>query len=359
MNKKILSLAILSATTLSFANDGYVVLVDREHNSYTTSFEENSYVEYTEWVMTNQDCSTDKDWTPETTYFGVNYDITTTCVEDYTRDKKTYVYDEDRKPVLDSTETETKQETTNASESFVGTFKARNCKEILDSNGSTGDGSYAIYKDSTPFQGHCDMTNGGWTLAMKFDEVNQLSGSGRTNFWNSGGTLGSGFAYSTFSKLELSDQGFLGWDRVKGMMNGSDLEVRVVGANRYNTNVVAEYTLQSFAPIMTNTTIESGTLAGGGVYTVAKYGDTNTKNGWGTCGTGIQNNAHVGLGICPEGLNSSGPYADELQIWHYGTYHGDFNYNINISFGNKGQDQGSTATYGLSSRPIDFKMYIK
>ncbi len=68
-----------------------------------------------------------------------------------------------------------------------------NCKTILDTGGSTGNGVYSIDPDgaggNSPFDAYCDMTNdgGGWTLIMR--TANDSTFGYNSSYWTSGTLL--------------------------------------------------------------------------------------------------------------------------------------------------------------------------
>lgn len=359
MKKSILTMTMLSSMIALSANQ-YITVINNNDNNYKITLADNSYNEYDSWtVVEKSNCSYENDWLESDVYKDTHYTKTTTCDEKQERNVYNYSYNESGTPILNSTTKET-QTLLNVArqENLVGTKESRNCLEILNSHGSIGDGNYTLYVNSSTFSSYCDMTNGGWTLAMRLKNSGQLNGSGRDNFWNSGGQLSSSYAYTPFSVgFGINELGFLGWDRIKGMLNSNDLTIAVRGVNVLGNSVNTEYTLQNFNPIMSDSTIDTGTLSGGGVYTIAKRGDTNTRNGWGVCGTGSYSDAHIGLGLCPNGYNSNGPEGDEVQIWHYGSHYTAYNHSMNVSFGEADQT-GVTTSYN-NSKTLELMLFIK
>lgn len=357
MKKSLIAVALCSIT-ISYATN-YVVLVDQNQNQYEVGdITSGTFEEYTNWLaISTSNCTYENNWTPEDVYNNTSYEKKSICDEIQERDKNTYTYKNGQK-VLISTEKESRSvQDYPRTENLIGTKKVKTCLEVLNSHGSVGNGNYILTVNNSDFSGYCDMSNGGWTLAMHLKNSGQLSNGSmnRDNFWNSGSTM-TGYTTNTFTQLELSDTGFLGWDRIKSMTSNNDLNVKVTGVNSIGNNVDQEYTLNNFAPNMTNTTMESSSLSGGGLYTISKKGDTNTKNGWGTCGTTTVSDGHIGIGICPKGLNTSGPFGTEVQVWHYGAYHGNYSSNMNVSFGN--ENSGNNSNYHKNVT-FDFYLFIK
>ena len=179
-----------------------------------------------------------------------------------------------------------------------------------------------------------------------------LNGTGRDNFWSQGGNLTTGaWTYSSFTSMADTDEGFVGLDRMAAF--GSQLEIRVVGTNQNGVAVDEVFEMQSVAVNTSNSLIETGPMLGGGTWTAAVTGDTNTRNGWGVCGTGAANNAHVGFGLCSSGLNTSIPSGTEVQIWHYGNY----TQCMNVSLGEPGS--AANYTYTCSRGAASIQMYVR
>lgn len=353
MKKGLLTLAIL--TILSANASEFNIIINKKSANYEIGSPEGSPdIRYTEWTPTSTaNCTIVNDWNPSEVYKGHAYDKTSTCDEDQERFKETYEND-----VLIKSEKETRfVNAVERKESLVGELAARNCLEVLNSHGSVGDGNYTLTVNGTEHSNYCDMTNGGWTLAMRLKNSGQLSTGdlNRDNFWNSGSTM-LGYRTNKFNQMELTDTGFLGWDRIDDMLNNSYLEMNIRGTNSLNQAVDEKYTLNNFAPNMTNTTIETGSIAEGGTYTISKKGDVDTRNGWGSCGTKTGSDVHVGLGLCVTGYNTASPNGKEVQIWHYGASYGNYSNNMNVSFGHS--SSGNTYNYNKNVS-FDLKIFIK
>ncbi len=350
MNKHIIAFLVLSAITAK-ASD-FAIVVNKAENNYEIGVSSN--IKYTDWeVYESNNCSVTNDWLPENVYNDVNYEKTTTCDEGQERYKETYSGE-----TLLTREKETQHVlAVSHSEDLIGEMKARNCLEVLNAHGSVGDGNYRLTVNGTDHDNYCDMTNGGWTLAMRLKDSGQFSSGtlNRDNFWNSGSTMND-YTTNTFSQLLKSDTGFLGWDRIDDMLNNSYLELNVRGVNSLGDSVDEVYKLNNFNPIMTNNSMETGSLDGGGLYTISKKNDINTRNGWGTCGINSNLDVHVGLGLCVTGYNSSSPRGNEVQIWHYGENFGAYKDMVNVSFGET--SSGITSTYNKVST-FDLNIFMK
>lgn len=160
MKKSALAMMVLGSG-LTFAN--YVVLTDQDYEIVSLTKE----IKYTNWqnIGVEFDCS---NATPleDSIYQGTTFTQSYTCNQSQTREKETYIISSNGEKRLKSTETES-QIIKNSYESIkTGSFLASSCKEILDSNGSTGDKNYTIYPDGTALTVYCDQTTdgGGWTL---------------------------------------------------------------------------------------------------------------------------------------------------------------------------------------------------
>jgi hypothetical protein len=217
----------------------------------------------------------------------------------------------------------------------TATNPATSCKALKAAQPYAPSGSYFVDPDGaatavSAYSTWCDLSGTtGWTRILNMSGHAQITGTGRNNFWWSGGNLDPAWAYSTFTSLEGSQEGFVGWSRLSSYF-GQTVKLRVKGTNTLGGVVDEVYELQGFTVSNANTVLESGNLTGGGVWSISMVGDTNTRNGWGTCGTLTANNVHVGLGLCVNGYDLAEPAGREAQIWHYG----DWSACVNTSFGN-------------------------
>lgn len=199
------------------------------------------------------------------------------------------------------------------------------------------------------FQVQCDL-DGGWTriFAMSNGGSNQLTGADRSTFWDVGANLTTTLATSTFSGLPGGTYGFAGWRRLHPLMQGTN-QVRVKGTNHLGDSVDELYVVHDMAPDTIDGTTNRGAMSPSGQWTAAELGDTNTRNGWGACGTGTTTNNHVGLALCVDGLNNNVPAGREVQLWHYGGFTECFN----VSFGNPSTGQNYTHSCGRGGYAIE------
>lgn len=166
-NKKPLALCISLFFASNINASDFKVLVSQEDNAYGVD-RITEVVEYTEWVNEGLEynCSTPaplEENIYQNTLFNQSYD----CNQKQTRDKNTYFeYSESNRKDLIKTEKEEQILTVNNTEQKTGSFLAKSCKEIKNSQGSIGDGVYNIYPSGSAESAYCDMTtdNGGWTL---------------------------------------------------------------------------------------------------------------------------------------------------------------------------------------------------
>lgn len=130
--------------------------------------------EYSEWTNVEDvyDC---EDWSPLTSdvYTGTNFTQNRSCKQKQERDKDVYNVWYDGSETTDNDNSLVEENVISVAETndTTGTFIAKSCKEILNSQGSTGDGLYTINLDSTNRSVFCDMTTdgGGWTVVADQD----------------------------------------------------------------------------------------------------------------------------------------------------------------------------------------------
>jgi len=234
------------------------------------------------------------------------------------------------------------------------------CKAIRnDPNFSGSSGEYFIDTDGlgsaySPFKTYCDMTTdgGGYTLVLHLlNPTSQLSGASRNTFWADGMNL-SGWAQQTFSSMSTTDYGFAGWNRLKPLLTGGDVNFLAKGTNNNGNAVAGEvYTAQAFNVNTANTTTETGNLAGGGKWSAAVFNDSDTRSSWGSCGQFTGANAHVGFGLCTAGFDGNVPAGRVVQIWHYG----DWSSCVNISLGTS----STTQNYTYPCRNAEIYLYMR
>lgn len=350
----ILASSIILSTPIS-ASD-YNAFINKAMNDYEVESSINT--EYTDWVeVSTYDCSS----SPQLSdiYNGTEFEQTESCSVDYTRTKNVYSYDEDDNKTLESSTVQYKTELEEDQITQIGTYLATSCYDVLNHSGSIGNGNYDITIDSTNYSMYCDMDNGGLTLVMHLKDSSQLSGSLSDVFWSTGANLSTSYVTSTFSQLNLSDQGFIGWSNLLKIKNTetSSLDLKITGTNSIGNVVNEDYELLDFNPDMTDSIIDTGSLSGGGIYTISKMSDIGIRGGWGTCGVNSYDETnsyqHVGFGLCPEGYNANEPYGREVQVWHYDEYQ---RY-VNVSFdSDSNTDSNHTFNGGFT---FDIYMYIK
>jgi hypothetical protein len=236
---------------------------------------------------------------------------------------------------------------------------ARSCLAIRDAVAGATTGNYWLDPDGTgsisPFRAWCqmDLASGGWTASLHLVGNGQITGSGRENFWPDGGTL-TGYAYAPFTGLESTQRGFIGWNRVAPLVSDGTLDVLVTGTNAAGTVVAGEtYTMQNFTFNRSNGVLETGALAGGGLWSIGVDNDSNTRNGWGTCGSSASADTHVGFGLCPRGFDGNDPRQRDVQFWHYG----DYTACVNTSFGIA--TSTSNFTYPCAANSVDAWVFVR
>lgn len=181
MKTTLLTLSLLIIFNVSTANQYNSVI--QKDESYKVS-EIIKSVEYSEWINSGAiyDCS---EPLPElsTIYFGTPVEQNFECSQDQTRVKSYYNTESlTGEKNLVKTEVEIQTYTTEESIDDVGTFLAASCNEILNSQGSIGNGEYQIMLNSNPVDVYCDMEadGGGWTLVLGVGtEYNKTN-----SFWN-------------------------------------------------------------------------------------------------------------------------------------------------------------------------------
>jgi hypothetical protein len=331
MNKKNLAIAIGLVGLSSYAVD-YNVLVTSEHNKYEVV--DNLPPK---WVDSGAPYNCSYAPLKADYYELVQFEETESCDQDQTRTNNGVV--ENR-----TIQTETKSQ-------VYGSHEAKSCLDIINHNGDIGDGSYQLTVNSEKFYTHCDMTNGGLTLALHIKNSGQLNGGTRDSFWSDGADLSASYNVTSFTGLDINSLGFLGWNRIDLMKNSSTLEVNVRGTNTLGESINENYNLYNFAPNMSNTVIEQGNMDQG-IYSIARQGDTNPRNNWGTCGSQDSGYKHIGLGLCVNGFNGASPNGRVVQIWHYH----DYDRTMNVSFGSP--TSNTNISYN-NSNSYDFYLYIK
>ena len=108
------------------------------------------------------------------------------------------------------------------------------CKDILDHEGSIGDGLYWINPDANEsFQVYCDMTTagGGWTLLLNSDDVDT---AGPDTDWN-----GWGIGICTEGVITLSDLNVPNWQHTIGLSRSYTQEWNNWGG--WSENIFADY----------------------------------------------------------------------------------------------------------------------
>lgn len=104
--------------------------------------------------------------TPAEVYHGTSYTQNRNCSQNQTRVKTTYDIWADGSETLATTENESQVISEVEAQGAVGTYLAKSCKEILNTQGSTGSKAYTIHLDNTVRTVYCDMVTdgGGWTI---------------------------------------------------------------------------------------------------------------------------------------------------------------------------------------------------
>jgi len=123
--------------------------------------------EYTEWTNTGTHYNCDAfSPLPSEVYTGTSYTQNRNCSQDQNRIEDIYDVWADGSETLYTSTPESQTIIETESNQAVGTLLAQSCKQILNSQGSTGNGTYSIYIDSSIKTVNCDMTTdgGGWTI---------------------------------------------------------------------------------------------------------------------------------------------------------------------------------------------------
>ena len=127
----------------------------------------NQRVEHSSWIDDggHYNCQS---WspTPAEVYNGTSYTQNRNCSQNQTRVKTTYDIWADGSETLATTENESQVISEVEAQGAVGTYLAKSCKEILNTQGSTGSKAYTIHLDNTARTVYCDMVTdgGGWTI---------------------------------------------------------------------------------------------------------------------------------------------------------------------------------------------------
>jgi hypothetical protein len=188
MKIKILSFAIL---TTCIASANYNVIIKSDDISYDI-LKRWETVELSDWtdVDAPYGCT---EYTPlaSTIYMNVDFEQKNTCNQKQQQQETIYInYSNGNKEIKEQKINE-KVISVENSRNTLGTFKAKSCNEILNSQGSIGSGTYSIYPDGSELPAYCDMVtdNGGWTLVGRSrpimnqrDETCSAAGASYGNF---------------------------------------------------------------------------------------------------------------------------------------------------------------------------------
>lgn len=163
MKITLISMAIFSTFSI-YAND-YVVVVDKEKNTYESS-ELREELEYTEWSNTGEtfDCI-NKTPLSSDIYEGTDFDQDADCKQNQERIKTTYLVDSiSGTKIKKSEEIENQVVDISITTSAVGSYEAISCLDIINHNGSIGDGVYSIKPKNNKLNVTCNMSDGGYTI---------------------------------------------------------------------------------------------------------------------------------------------------------------------------------------------------
>ena len=124
-------------------------------------------IEYSTWIDDGEhyDCQS---WSPTTVevYNGTSFTQNRSCSQNQTRVKTIYELWADGSETLATTENESQVIPKVEEQGALGQYLAKSCKEILNTQGNTGNKAYTIELDNISRTVYCDMVTdgGGWTI---------------------------------------------------------------------------------------------------------------------------------------------------------------------------------------------------
>lgn len=157
--KKTTLCLLIALTGISFAGS-FNVIVGQERSEYTIG-KGSSYSNWTN-VDTPYDCI-DR-YANDDFYIGATFTQIADCKQKQERTLTTItIVDGNRK---ESSVTETQVIDVESTRDEIGTYLAKSCKEILETQGNQGSKAYTIYLDNSAKTVFCDMATdgGGWTI---------------------------------------------------------------------------------------------------------------------------------------------------------------------------------------------------